>query len=46
MDINTGVQQDSPSSDEKGYLQVWGGDALTPLKLTTRNWVLHPGSMC
>jgi len=33
MDINTGSQQDSRNYaakfNEKGYLQVWGGDALT-----------------
>jgi hypothetical protein len=33
--------------NEKGYLQVWGGDALTPLKRTIQNLgPPYPGSMC
>jgi len=29
MDINTGAQHPAPRFNEKGSLQVWGGDALT-----------------
>jgi hypothetical protein len=39
MDINTGLQQDScyPDArfDEKGCVQVWGGDALIALPKNT-----------
>jgi hypothetical protein len=29
MDINTGAQHAAPRFNEKGCLQVWGGDTLT-----------------
>jgi hypothetical protein len=39
MDINTGAQQDfrypTERFDEKGYLQVWGGDILTSNPVAT-----------